>query len=263
MKLSLVVQTPGKTEGMNIPITLSQFLIGRDPQCHLRPASALISKRHCAVLVRNGKVFVRDFDSTNGTFVNDEPVKGEVEVQHQDRLKVGPLSFVVQVEATTPVNQPTPAPPTKAAAPTRAPGTAKTPPPPTKSPAAAAKTPPPPTKQPAAPAAQAPAAPAAAQQQPPPPKPADTPAGEGNDDDIAAMLLAMGDDGDSAAATGEGARVPDGTTVMEIAAIPPPGEQPPEGEQPKDKMAQTKAQAESTSSAAKSILEKYMRRPRG
>src|SRR6516225_4172946 len=80
MKLRLVVNSPGKGEGKVIPITLSQFLIGRDPQCHLRPASALISKRHCAVLVRGEQAFVRDFDSTNGTSVNDESVIGEKEL---------------------------------------------------------------------------------------------------------------------------------------------------------------------------------------
>src|SRR5215813_12305118 len=112
MKLSLVVLTPGKTEGKVIPITLSQFVIGRDPQCHLRPASAVISKRHCAILVRDSKIFLRDFDSTNGTFVNDQPVKGEVEVKNDDRLKVGPLLFGLRVEAAAPppVNRPTPAP---------------------------------------------------------------------------------------------------------------------------------------------------------
>src|SRR5437016_4545099 len=114
MKLSLEVLTPGKMQGKAIAITLSQFLIGRDPQCQLRPASALISKRHCAVLVRNGKVFVRDFDSTNGTFVNDEAVKGEKELSHADLLKVGPLDFRVSIEATPAVNKPTPAPPTRA-----------------------------------------------------------------------------------------------------------------------------------------------------
>jgi predicted component of type VI protein secretion system len=117
MKLSLEVLTPGKMQGKTIAITLSQFLIGRDPQCQLRPASALISKRHCAVLVRNGNVFVRDFDSTNGTFVNDEPVKGEREVKNEDHLKVGPLDFRVHLELSPPVNRPTPAPPTKGAAP--------------------------------------------------------------------------------------------------------------------------------------------------
>src|SRR5262249_25140472 len=90
---------------------------GRDPQCHLRPASPMISKRHCALLVRADKVFVRDFDSTNGTFLNDQPVKGEVEVNHQDRLKVGPLAFTVQIEGPVAVNKPTPVPPPAATAP--------------------------------------------------------------------------------------------------------------------------------------------------
>lgn len=116
MKLSLLVMTPGKSEGKAIPITLSQFLIGRDPQCQLRPASAVISKRHCAILLRGEKAFVRDFDSTNGTFVNDEQVKGEREILNNDRLRVGPLLFTVRLEATPPVTRPTPAPPVRAAA---------------------------------------------------------------------------------------------------------------------------------------------------
>src|SRR5437899_946455 len=109
MKLSLVV-TQGLTQGKLIPIPLSQFLIGRDPQCHLRPASPVISKRHCAMLVRGGKVFLRDFDSTNGTFINDQQVKGELELHNEDRLTLGPLTFVVRIEVTTPVSKPTPVP---------------------------------------------------------------------------------------------------------------------------------------------------------
>src|SRR5437899_7714988 len=115
MKLSLVVLTPGKMEGKAIPITLSQFLIGRDPQCHLRPASALISKRHCALLMKGEQVFVRDFDSTNGTSINEEPVKGEKEVKNNDRLRVGPLEFRVAFEAATPVSKLTPVPQSRVA----------------------------------------------------------------------------------------------------------------------------------------------------
>jgi predicted component of type VI protein secretion system len=110
MKLSLVVQSEGKASGKTIPITLSQFIIGRDPQCQLRPASAVISKRHCAVISRGGKFFIRDFDSTNGTFVNDEAVKGERELTQDDILKVGPLTFCVMIEGIAPVNKPTPLP---------------------------------------------------------------------------------------------------------------------------------------------------------
>src|SRR5438105_5755541 len=106
MKLSLVVLTPGKTEGKVIPITLSQFVIGRDPECNLRPASALISKRHCALLVRGNNVFVRDFDSTNGTRVNDQLVKGDRELHAEDQLAIGPLLFRVDMEVSPPVSRP-------------------------------------------------------------------------------------------------------------------------------------------------------------
>jgi predicted component of type VI protein secretion system len=203
MKLSLVVLTPGKTEGKVIPVTLSQFVIGRDPQCHLRPASAVISKRHCALLVRDGKVFLRDFDSTNGTFLNDAPVKGEVEVKPDDRLKVGPLLFGIRVEAgaATPVNRPTP-----------------TPAPAVKNPAPA----------------------------------------EGNDDDsIAAMLLSLQDG--EAPPPGVPGEVPEGSTVMDLQApvIPDPAAE------AAKKEAEKKKEVGNTSSAAKAILEKYMKRPRG
>lgn len=108
MKFSLIVRTPGKMEGKAIPITLSQFLIGRDKQCQLRPASPVVSNRHCALQVREERAFVRDFESTNGTFVNDQSVKGEQELHDGDRLQVGPMLFEVRLEKTA---APKPAPP--------------------------------------------------------------------------------------------------------------------------------------------------------
>lgn len=110
MKFSLIVRTAGKMEGKAIPITLSQFLIGRDKQCQLRPASPIISNRHCALRVRGERAFVRDFESTNGTFVNDQPVKGEVELHQGDNLRIGPMLFEVHLERTAPPSKPAPAP---------------------------------------------------------------------------------------------------------------------------------------------------------
>lgn len=112
MKLSLLVSV-GNATGKAIPITIPQFVIGRDPQCHLRPASAIISKRHCAVIVREGKAYLKDFGSTNGTLINDQRVEDEVELRNEDSLRIGPLAFKVQIEATTPVDKPTPLPKSK------------------------------------------------------------------------------------------------------------------------------------------------------
>jgi predicted component of type VI protein secretion system len=244
MKFSLRVLTPGKQEGQVLEIKLSQFLVGRDPQCHLRPASPLISKRHCALIQRDGKAFIRDFDSTNGTLVNDEPITGESELRHGDRLKIGPILFAVQLEAGAPGQQKTPAPPTKgAAAPAaKAPG---------KPAAPATKTPPPPTKA-APPTATRPAV-----------KPAPAPAASGSDeDDIAAMLMSMADDSQPGNSTGLVASdIPDGSTVMEVplqSEVAAPAAKAGKDEK-KDK---AKAATGNTSSAAASILEKMMKRPR-
>jgi predicted component of type VI protein secretion system len=235
MKLSLVVLTEGKQRGKVLNITLAQFLIGRDPQCHLRPASPMISKRHCALIQRDGKAFIRDFDSTNGTLVNDQPVKGETELHHDDQLKVGPLLFSVRLEASAPVNRPTPAPPTKSAATLAAAGT---------------KT------------VRESSAPAASPTPPPKTSPKSESGSSGGEDDIAALLLSL--DGDEGSAAATSAEIPDGSTVMDVPA-PPDGGDPnastargPAAKGDKEK----KKPDGNTSNAAKSILEKYMRRPR-
>ncbi|MGF1577916.1 MAG: FHA domain-containing protein [Gemmataceae bacterium] len=114
MKLTLIVLSAGKAEGHKLPIPLAQFLIGRDPQCHLRPVSELISKRHCAIMQKGEQAFVRDFGSLNGTFVNNEKVEGQRELKHDDELKAGPLLFRVEITEVAPsVDEPTPPPATK------------------------------------------------------------------------------------------------------------------------------------------------------
>lgn len=127
MKFSLVV-SQGPNKGRVIPVSLPQFLVGRDSKCHLRPASQSISKRHCELLNRGDKWFLRDLNSTNGTFVNDEQVTGERELHDGDILKIGPLEFGVSIEAQaekpTAVDKDTRATEATAAAPPPAPAAA-------------------------------------------------------------------------------------------------------------------------------------------
>src|SRR5262245_53127359 len=113
MKLSLVVLAAGKMQGKAIPVTAVEFVIGRDPQCHLRLASPLISNRHCAFIQREGKVFARDLSSTNGTLINDRSFTGDIEVHNGDVLKAGPLAFRIVLETAVPVTRSTPLPPSR------------------------------------------------------------------------------------------------------------------------------------------------------
>jgi pSer/pThr/pTyr-binding forkhead associated (FHA) protein len=110
MKLSLVVLTAGKWQGKEISIPVPHFMIGRDPICQLRPSTPLVSKRHCAIISRDDQIFVTDCNSTNGTFVNERQIRGEFELKGGDRLRVGPLEFLVRMEDSVPVDRNTPLP---------------------------------------------------------------------------------------------------------------------------------------------------------
>jgi len=96
MEAKLVV-LEGKNKDQEIPLPETIFLIGRDSQCHLRPHCQLVSKLHCAIVPWAGKLRVRDLKSRNGTFLNDQPIYGEVVAIDGDRLRVGSLLFSVRV----------------------------------------------------------------------------------------------------------------------------------------------------------------------
>ena len=90
MKLKLVV-IGGKKAGMEIPISVPKYVIGREEGCHLRPQSPLVSRKHCVISAANGSATIEDFGSANGTFVNGEKLQQRRELKNSDRIKIGPL----------------------------------------------------------------------------------------------------------------------------------------------------------------------------
>jgi predicted component of type VI protein secretion system len=221
MKLSLVVSA-GANQGKVINVPGTQFIIGRDEGCHLRPASPAISKRHCAVFIRNGEVFVRDLGSTNGTLVNDEAVVGDRAVKDGDRLKVGPLDFTLQIVGGGPQSDSTPLPESLKSLP--------------KGDSAVVR---------GTPSAMRPAA-----KKPEPPK---TVISSADDNDAAAaMLLGMGDE-DPPGAEPE---IPGGSTVMDLPNVDAAKAA------ADDKKKSAVPTAAETSAAASEILRRYMRRPK-
>lgn len=95
MVVQLVVAT-GNRAGQVIPVSTEKFIIGRAVDCHLKPASELISRYHCAILVSDG-VLVRDLGSRNGVRVNGDKINAEQKVSNGDKLTIGPLEFYVRI----------------------------------------------------------------------------------------------------------------------------------------------------------------------
>lgn len=83
--------------GQEIAITRPVTWIGRGDGCHIRPASLAVSRRHCVLMHRRGKLYVSACPTTNGTFVNGRRVEGEKELQEGDRLQLGPVALLVKL----------------------------------------------------------------------------------------------------------------------------------------------------------------------
>jgi len=233
MNIALVVAS-GAHQGKQIPMLGTQFVIGRDEGCNLRPASPAISKKHCAILVKTGRVYIKDLGSTNGTFVNDDVITEEQELLPGDRVKVGPLEFTLQLTGRS---DSTPLPDQLKSVGNTA-----------SSKLADAEESKPPSSTGSAPAPKPSATnkPAAATPKPTPAPSRPIPRSS-ETDDAAAMLLGLDDDDPITES-----KVPEGSTVMEIPAVDA-------NKKPDPK--KTATQAES-SSAADELLRKYLRRPK-
>jgi pSer/pThr/pTyr-binding forkhead associated (FHA) protein len=99
MQVSLKVLA-GNHEGKIIPIKDEKFFIGRSESCQLRPKSESVSRRHCAIVQKEGRVLLVDLKSRNGTYVNEKqlsPEKAKI-LKSGDKLRIGQLEFEIAIE---------------------------------------------------------------------------------------------------------------------------------------------------------------------
>lgn len=107
MEVKLKVLT-GKNSGKEISVPVKRFLIGRADDCHLRPKSDAISRNHCAILIGEDEVVIRDLNSRNGTLLNGERVKGDHVLVAGDVLKIGKIEFELAIKMKKKVPKPQP-----------------------------------------------------------------------------------------------------------------------------------------------------------
>ncbi len=88
----------GKAAGHSFAVHGPRFVVGRDASCHLRAKSSVVSRVHASIELRDGRVFVRDEGSSNGTMVNGRTFRGEaVEAADGDQLDIGPMQFTIVI----------------------------------------------------------------------------------------------------------------------------------------------------------------------
>jgi len=82
----------------NYPI-LKDSTLGRSHKCEISIDDPLLSQQHATFLWRDGACYLQDLGSTNGTFLNGKPAKGDpIELLNGDRIDIGQLSFIFVTE---------------------------------------------------------------------------------------------------------------------------------------------------------------------
>ncbi len=75
--------------------------IGRGVENDIVITSKRVSREHARLLRKDRKVLLEDAGSTNGTVLNDEPIREPVELADGDRITIGDVTFVFHDPETT------------------------------------------------------------------------------------------------------------------------------------------------------------------
>jgi len=92
------------TQGSAIEIEADRTLIGRDKTAEVRLAESSVSRKHATIERRGKEWVITDGGSANGTFIDDVQVAEGV-LKDGQTLRLGAVSFQVEIEAPLPPTQ--------------------------------------------------------------------------------------------------------------------------------------------------------------
>ena len=99
----IALSDPIKGQVLNIE---RDMVIGRHQQADIVLQASHVSRRHAALILKDGQLWIQDLGSSNGTFVNGEKVT-EQQLKHEDQINFESIVFTISEEAeVTPTETP-------------------------------------------------------------------------------------------------------------------------------------------------------------
>ena len=92
----LIVREPGQERRKHFLLPGTRLVVGRSSTAQIRIADAAASRQHSAFEVREAGVFVVDFGTYNGTFMNGARIAEATRLESGDVVTIGqtPITFV-------------------------------------------------------------------------------------------------------------------------------------------------------------------------
>ncbi len=88
MPFQLVVVQGGRSTTPAVKLGAGATTVGRQEDCQFRIASSMVSRKHCQIVEHQGKLYVKDLGSSNGTVVNGKKVVDQQVLSPGDRLTI-------------------------------------------------------------------------------------------------------------------------------------------------------------------------------
>lgn len=77
--------------------TKGEIILGRDPDSDLLIPDGTVSIKHCKLTYHHKQWWAYDLDSTNGSFLNGNPIETPVIITNGDELRLGNVSFTINI----------------------------------------------------------------------------------------------------------------------------------------------------------------------
>lgn len=95
MTTTALVGLDGPLAGRRFDLGQGYLLVGRSPESGLHLNDPHVSRRHAGLIVEGFRAWVEDLGSTEGTFLNGEPVHGRRELRRGDVLRFAGVTMRV------------------------------------------------------------------------------------------------------------------------------------------------------------------------
>ena len=88
---TLILEQDGRRRGA---VLKGRVVIGRRANSHIAIPDRSVSRIHAWIACSEGRYFIADTGSRNGTRVNDQPIHGRQTLSDGDRIRIGPVRIV-------------------------------------------------------------------------------------------------------------------------------------------------------------------------
>lgn len=85
----------GQEEKTQFSYNTSEVVIGRAPQCDLHIMDETVSSRHGQLYFKLNQWWYEDLGSSNGSFINQRPLKKATVLTDGDQLQLGKINIMV------------------------------------------------------------------------------------------------------------------------------------------------------------------------